>query len=240
MAAILENRQFLVVTAGMFLMQIAQAIAYSVIGFVYIYAAEDVDLIPAFIITMCAGAAISQPLWLALARRFGKYRCYQVATALFVVVTLTWLYLRPGGPSVSWVPFMKPLPLEHALVLVRAVLLGVANGAIAVMPVAMLTDSITEHRASHRAATEGLFSGVYSAVEKLSFAVGPLIAGVVLSLYGFVSSTGGVVPQSASAVRGILLLYSVIPATLQLLSLWVLSGYDKVATQTVTEALGHN
>jgi GPH family glycoside/pentoside/hexuronide:cation symporter len=93
------------------------------------------------------------------------------------------------------------------------------------MAVSMLTDAIDLQRRAQGNADEGVFSGIYSAVEKLAFAVGPLIAGLGLSLSGFVSSTTGVIPQSSTAITGILLLYSVAPAAVQLTSLLVFSRY---------------
>jgi GPH family glycoside/pentoside/hexuronide:cation symporter len=224
-----RNRPFVIVTAGSFLMSVSQATSYAVISFIYLYAARDVALMLPFVLAMCVGNAVSQPLWVALSRRIGKYRCFVIASLGWALVTLTWLYLRPGGPIVADLPIFGPLPLQHALVLVRGLIIGVNNAGFVLMAFSMLTDTIDQQRRTFGFADEGVFSGIYSAVEKFSFAVGPLIAGSVLSLSGFVSSTTGVIPQSASAIRGILLLYSVIPVAIQLLSLWVFARYPAAA-----------
>ena len=54
---------------------------------------------------------------------------------------------------------------------------------------------------------------------------GDWLAGVVMSAFGFVSSTGGAAAQSASAITGIVLLYSAIPAALQVGALVIFSRY---------------
>ena len=89
----------------------------------------------------------------------------------------------------------------------------------------MMTDAIDHGRQTSGIANEGVFSGVFSALEKLAFAIGPLIAGIVLSGFGFVESHGGPVEQAENAILGIVLLYSAIPAALQILALAVFSRY---------------
>jgi Na+/melibiose symporter-like transporter len=55
---------------------------------------------------------------------------------------------------------------------------------------------------------EGVYSGFWLAVEKLGFAFGALIVGVVLGLFGFVESAGGAgAPQSGRAILGIAVTY---------------------------------
>jgi Na+/melibiose symporter-like transporter len=53
-----------------------------------------------------------------------------------------------------------------------------------------------------------VYSGVWCATEKLAFAGGALVVGVVLSLFGFVESTNGAqAAQSPLAVTGIAFAY---------------------------------
>jgi len=89
----------------------------------------------------------------------------------------------------------------------------------------MLTDTIDAQRRATGQANEGVFAGLFSAGEKLAFALGPVVAGVVMSRFGFVASTGGAVAQSDHAITGIVLLYGPIPAALQVVSLIVFARY---------------
>jgi GPH family glycoside/pentoside/hexuronide:cation symporter len=70
-----------------------------------------------------------------------------------------------------------------------------------------------------------VFSGIFTAAEKLAFALGPVIGGIVMSIYGFRESTTGVIAQTPQAITGIVMLYSLVPVATQLLSLAVFSRY---------------
>lgn len=122
-------------------------------------------------------------------------------------------------------PFGQPMLLDHVLVIVRALAIGAVNGGFIMLALSMMTDTVDYQRRNMGVASEGVFAGLFSAFEKLAFAVGPVIAGVVLSLFGFVSSTGVEVPQTATAIGGIVLLYSVIPAAMQGIALLVFRKY---------------
>jgi len=225
LAPVLRNKPFVTLLATTFIQNIGQAAGYTVIGFVFLYAVDAIWLIPFFILSMSFGSLVSQPMWLALARRFGKERCYVAASLAWTAVTVTWFFLRPGSDVLVELPWVGPLATQHVLVLVRGFLIGIVNSGFIMLALSMLTDTVDFQRRHFGAAHEGVFAGLYSAAEKLSFALGPLVAGIVLSLFGFVSSTGGAVSQSPQAILSILLLYSLIPAGTQIVSLLVFSRY---------------
>jgi Na+/melibiose symporter-like transporter len=55
---------------------------------------------------------------------------------------------------------------------------------------------------------EGVYSGFWLAIEKLAFALGALIVGVLIGLFGFKESTNGVhVTQTPVAILGIAITY---------------------------------
>ena len=224
-APVLRNKPFVTLLATTFIQNIGQAAGYTVIGFVFLYAVDAIWLIPFFILSMSFGSLLSQPMWLSLARRFGKERCYVAASLAWTAITITWFFLRPGSDVLVELPLVGPLATQHVLVLVRGFLIGIVNSGFIMLALSMLTDTVDFQRRHFGAAHEGVFAGLYSAAEKLSFALGPLVAGVVLSLFGFVSSTGGAVAQSPQAILSILLLYSLIPAGTQIVSLLVFSRY---------------
>jgi GPH family glycoside/pentoside/hexuronide:cation symporter len=89
----------------------------------------------------------------------------------------------------------------------------------------MLTDTIAFDRVRSGISREGMFSGVFSALEKLAFALGPAIAGVALSVAGFVESRGGAGLESPGAIEGIVISLSVLPVLLTASSLLVLRRY---------------
>ncbi|MDN6530427.1 MAG: MFS transporter, partial [Brevibacterium sp.] len=72
----------------------------------------------------------------------------------------------------------------------------------------------------------GVFGGVWTAGETGGMALGATVLTGVLALTGYVESTAGVtVVQPDSAVLGIALSFSVVPAALMILSLVVLGRY---------------
>ncbi|MFY8195686.1 MAG: MFS transporter, partial [Novosphingobium sp.] len=219
------NRPYLVLLATTFVSNTGQAASYTVIGFVFLYAVQAIWLIPAFILRMSAASLASQPLWLWLPRRIGKPHAYVLAAAIWAAVTITWLWVGKGGTDVATLPGGQPINTQHLLILLRAVIIGAFNGGFILLALSMMTDTVDYQRRMQGVANEGVFAGLFSAMEKLAFALGPVIAGIVMSAFGFVSSTGGAAAQSDSAITGIVLLYSVIPATLQVIALLIFSRY---------------
>ncbi|WP_068090655.1 MFS transporter [Novosphingobium rosa] len=214
------NRPYLTLLGASFVQNMAQASSYTVMGFVFIYAIQAVWLIPLFILVMSAAGLSSQPFWLWASRRYGKAACWRGASFVWALLTVTWFWVNPGDK-----PLVGPLNLQHLLVLLRAAVIGVVNSGFILLALSMMTDTVDDQRRRTGTANEGVFAGVYSALEKLAFALGPVIAGLVMSGFGFVASTGGITAQSTSAVTGILLLYSLIPAALQMVSLALFTSY---------------
>lgn len=222
---VLANRPYMVLLATCFVQGIGQASGYTVMGFVFLYALGAIWIVPAFIIVMVIGSGISQPIWFALSRRYGKERCYVAASLIWTAVTISWFWVTPGNDVLMTLPLIGALTTQDALVLARAVVIGLVNAGFLMLALSLLTDTIDYQRRQFGAANEGILSGIFSAAEKLAFAMGPLVAGVVLTMFGFASSTGGAAAQSPHAITGILLLYSFIPAATQILSLLIFSRF---------------
>jgi GPH family glycoside/pentoside/hexuronide:cation symporter len=125
----------------------------------------------------------------------------------------------------------------EAIVLIRALPLAFFNSGFLLFTLSMFTDTVNRSKIrSNGQLNEGVFSGIFTATEKLSFAVAPLVAGLVMSATGFESSTDGIHLQSAMALTGILAIYSLIPAGIMALSLVTFWQYRA----TTSEAdLGH-
>lgn len=225
MRLVLRNRPFLVLLLMSFLSNIGQAASYTAIAFVFLYKVKAVGLIPLYILVMSCSSLLAKPVWLWLPRKIGKQACFTGASLAWIAVTLTWLLLGTFGDRTIALPVLGPVAIEHVLILLRAIVIGVANGGFVLLALSMMTDAIDHARRNSGIASEGMFSGVFSALEKFAFAIGPLIAGFVLSGFGFVESHGGAAAQTDSAVFGIVLLYSVIPASLQVVALAVFSRY---------------
>jgi len=225
LGAIRTNKPYLILLATCLVQNVGQAAGYTVIGFIYLYALQAVWIVPLFILVMAAAGIAAQPLWLRLSRQWGKERAYVVASALWAAVTASWYFIHPATDVLVTLPGVGPLGTQHVLVLVRGAIIGVVNSAFVMLSLSMLTDTIDYQRRRVGLANEGVFAGLFSAAEKLSFALGPVLAGLVMSGFGFVASTGGAVAQTPQAIHGIILLYSLIPVATQIVSLLIFSRY---------------
>ncbi|WP_147917396.1 MFS transporter [Ruania zhangjianzhongii] len=145
-----------------------------------------------------------------LAERIGKQRAFVAATVLFAGASGSLLLMTAGT---GW------------WVYASVALAGIAYAGMQLYPLAMLPDVIAADRAvsGDRA---GVISGVWTAGETAGLALGPTLALAVLAVTGFVSRTGPeVLDQPASALTGVVLIFSALPALLALASLVPLRRY---------------
>lgn len=115
-------------------------------------------------------------------------------------------------------PALGPLAVAVAVV-------GVGYAGAQMFPLAMLADVAAVDAARTGQNRIGVFTGVWTGAETLGLALGPGLYAAVLAAGGYVSSTGGPVTQSASAVSAVGLGFSLVPAVLVLASLAPLRGY---------------
>lgn len=220
-----DNRPFRTLVTAFLVQSVGQAASYASVALVFIFVLGKVDLLIPFMVVMSAGSILSQPLWVGLAKRLGKQRVFMLAAAAWALLTLSWYPTPAGGMPVMDLPLLGPLSTEQALALLRAPFIGMLNSGFVLMVQAMLTDTIAHDSLQRGRSSEGALSGVFAAAEKLAYALGPAIAGVVLSLSGFHASQGGAVAQGSSALGGLLVNFAVLPALLVLVSLVIIRRY---------------
>jgi GPH family glycoside/pentoside/hexuronide:cation symporter len=141
------------------------------------------------VLASMAGQLLSQPVWLRASRTYSAVTLYAVGVLGWCLNLLLWLAM--GGRSQWW---LIPLGLEA----------GAAAGGFLMVTLSMLSNVLATDSARTGINREGIYSGVWCAVEKLAFAAGALVVGVVLGLFGFVESTNGAhAVQTKMAVIGI-------------------------------------
>ncbi|WP_166849160.1 MFS transporter [Isoptericola sp. BMS4] len=156
-------------------------------------------------------ALVVAPLWGRLARRVGKERAFAAASVLFVaaaalLVPLVW---APG----SWVY----LPVGLA---------GAAYAGMQSLPMAMLPDVVAHDARRHGVDRAGAFGGAWTAGETTGLALGTTVLTAVLAATGYVESSGAeAVTQPTTAVAGIVVAFSLLPAALVAASLLALRRY---------------
>lgn len=169
-------------------------------------------------------AVLLTSVWGRLGTRLGKKRGFALATVVTVVGLLLLLTAATGQ---SWA------------VLAGATVVGVGYAGGQLFPLAMLPDIAAEDARRSGTNRVGMISGVWSGFELLGYALGPAVLGVVLSIGGYVASTGGEQPQSSSAQWAIVLGVSAIPAVFCAVSLLPLAFYrldDRLRAEALERA----
>jgi Na+/melibiose symporter-like transporter len=164
-----------------------------------------------FFLFFFGATTLSMPLWAVVCRHVGKHRAYFIAVVLYSLLSL--FFLAPDSAT------------SLATVYGLAAVMGMPFGGIMMVPFSMLTDAIQLGTITHGQRREGAFTGIWTAGEKTGLAFGPLVAGTVLSLAGFLESAGDALVQPASAISGIRWTFAAAPAACAALSLLFLARY---------------
>jgi glycoside/pentoside/hexuronide:cation symporter, GPH family len=164
-------------------------------------------------ITQNVASALSIPLWVWMGKRIGKRQVYFVGVALFCLGALSWLSAGPGITSLG--------------LILRGVISGAGSAAIILMSISMLGDCLAYDRYVTGEGREALLSSTVAVIEKVSFALGVLVLGLLLKQFGYVPTTGGkIVAQPESAMLALKLGFAVVPAAIYLLNGLFLWFYD--------------
>ncbi|MDV3456103.1 glycoside-pentoside-hexuronide (GPH):cation symporter [Sphingomonas sp. HF-S4] len=156
---------------------------------------------------------LSQQVWMRFGRTMGKRKIYLISTALYALMYLSWYFVVSGEPVY--------------LTFLRAIGLGATAGAVLLFGQSLLPDTMEWDYRRTGLRREGVLSAVYTIVEKLAFAVGAALTGILLGASGYVRATGAAgVTQPQSAVNAIYFLASFAPMILLALSCVALWYYD--------------
>jgi Na+/melibiose symporter-like transporter len=161
--------------------------------------------------SLIAPALLFAPIWALISRRIGKERSFALASLLFGVAALSMVLL-------IWVPG----PWVYAPV----ALAGAGYAGMQSLPMSMLPDVISHDAKSHGEGNAGTFGGVWTAGETTGMALGATVLTIVLAISGYLESTGAQqVVQPESAIAGIVLSFSVVPALILAASLIPFARY---------------
>jgi len=162
-------------------------------------------------LALIAPALICAPLWAVISRRTGKEWAFGLASIVFGLAALSLVLL-------VWMP--------GAWLYVPVAIAGAAYAGMQSLPMAMLPDVISHDARTHGEGHAGTFGGVWTAGETTGMALGSVVLTLGLALTGYQEAVAGqTVEQSANAIAGIVLGFSIVPAIMIALSLWTLSRY---------------
>jgi Na+/melibiose symporter-like transporter len=167
-------------------------------------------------VALIGPALVVTPVWGVVSRRIGKERGFAVASILFGVAALSMVALL-------WAP--------GAWVYLPVALVGAGYAGMQSLPMAMLPDVISHDAQRNGDGRAGTFGGMWTAGETTGMALGATVLTIVLAVTGYVARTASASAaaasdgQPASAVAGIVLSFSIVPAAIVALSLIPLARY---------------
>lgn len=162
-------------------------------------------------VALIGPALLFVPVWRLLAKRIGKERAFGYASTLFGVsaLGLTLMLIAPG----PWIY----LPVALA---------GAGYAGMQSLPMSMLPDVISHDARTSAEGQAGVFGGVWTAGETTGMALGATALTLMLGASGYVESVAGqAVTQQPSAINGIILSFSLVPAVIIGLSLLAFRRY---------------
>lgn len=207
----LQNKPFLILVGANFSQLVGSAGGYATIAMFMIYHLKmDFNSISQFLLVLSGMVVITPPLWTMLSKRIGKKAVFLIAIVCFIFTFGSFALIKPDNTV--------------AIYLVAAGL-GTFNCGFSLMAFSMLLDTIAYDRKMSGLNREGVFAGLWSAMDKVAFACGALIAGLLLSAFGYHESTTGFVEQSAEALQGVAVTYIGLPTSFAVVTLIVILRY---------------
>lgn len=211
-AAVRESAPLRALLAAFVLQALATGAMLAAAQYVATYTLGNEAAVTTLFVALVAPALLVMPLARRLADRVGKHRALVWATVLFAVAS--GLLVVAGAAPGPWVYGCVGLA-------------GVAYAGMQLYPLALLPDVIADDAARRGSERAGVLAGVWTAGETAGLALGPTIALGVLAVTGFVSRACGAPggEQPASALWGVVIIFSLLPALLAALSLVPLSRF---------------
>lgn len=186
---------------------IANALPATLFVFFVTYVLKRSDLVGPLLVLYFLCAALSAPLWIKLSQKWSKEAAWKFAMTLASIVFLGVLLVD-----------------ESALVLFISITIftGFMAGADLCLPSAMLADliDVDEYETGNR--RPGIYFAIWGTISKLTLAFAIGISFLILGLKMFE-------PNSQSElvdVTILTLLYALLPATLKLVAIAIMRGYE--------------
>jgi Na+/melibiose symporter-like transporter len=185
--------------------------------------ATDFSLGSIFLMQTLAMMA-SQPVWVRVAKRFGRRRGLIAAALLETAAILAWFLVPAGQPS----PWLQMIGAFE----------GLAAGGIMFGLYTMLSDTMDQARERTDApGQDGILAGVFVMVEKATSALGTFLFSAIMAWAGFVSASDAGTVQPASVATGIVAAIALVPAVATLLACLFLREKSGRLTGTVAVML---
>ncbi|TDD82807.1 MFS transporter [Actinomadura darangshiensis] len=219
------NRPFFLLVAACVAQILAVGIMLAGAPYIATYRLDDYGLTSAMFICMVGPSAFAVPVWRWLSHRYGVVECYIAGVLLLAATGLA------SYPLITSVPG----------VLLLAGLVGVGYAAVQYLSLVLLPETVHADAGRTGHAQSGAFTGLYTAAETGALALGPGVFALVLAASSFRSSDFDTpVVQPGSALTGMSVGFTLVPAALLLISVPPLLAYRRATgPRPVEEAPEH-
>jgi GPH family glycoside/pentoside/hexuronide:cation symporter len=223
--AIWANKPFVILALAYFVALTGQGITYTVFGLFFVYVMKDPSQLAIINVFAAASVLVGQPVTVWLNRYLSKKTLFVIGILGWGAMSVSWSVAGPNEGQWLGTQLGVSIP-ETALLALRGFLWGMFNSVYLLMALSLLTDTIAFDRDVSGVSRSGLYAGVFSALEKVAFALGPAVCGVLLSAGGFIGTKAGdATPQTASAITTLLLCFYCYPVILTVASALIFSRY---------------
>jgi GPH family glycoside/pentoside/hexuronide:cation symporter len=212
------NRRFRLLWTVGFLQKMGEGVGYGSFAYFCIYVVnQPLDSLAFVVLAGCVAQTLFQPVWLWAARHWSRPTLYTIGVLGWCVQLGIWLLMK-GEPQ--WL--LIPLGFFS----------GMASGGFLMISLSMLSNAVADETVRTGRNQEGIYSGFWLAGEKVAFALGALVVGLMLQAFGFVEGTAGMLgAQSPSAILGITLTYVGVNTLVYVAStipVWLYRRYESV------------
>ncbi len=190
---------------------------------------------------------IAIPLWFALSRRIGKHRATMVAIGWYslwscFIPVIAWmdaahftafevgalLSFLPEDSYASTMAYFEGIPTGKFIFFIAVMCLkGSAIGALSALPYAMAADVIDLDTARTGKKQGGAYFSIWTMTRKLAYALGLFVGANAAVFIGFNSLADPLSGEnSATALLGLAILYSMVPALFKFVAMPLLWNYS--------------
>jgi GPH family glycoside/pentoside/hexuronide:cation symporter len=209
----LENRPFIILLGVKFMHLFGLAIFIAALPFLFTRVLKVSDTyLGLFFLMQGLLMLVSQPVWVHVCKLVGKRGTYVIAAIVYSISGLSWLLASQGETGFE--------------IGVRGFIAGLGAGGLLLVGQSMLPDTMEHDYRLSGLRREGVMAGVYTTIEKVSFALGPALAGLLLGAAGYIQAADATVEQPEAAKMAIYACAAVIPVVTLAISCLLLLGYD--------------
>ncbi|CCA92871.1 MULTISPECIES: MFS transporter [unclassified Novosphingobium] len=211
--SLLRNRSFVqLMTAKMFLYLAISVISTTKLLFLLNVLKVGYQGLVHLTLSQNITAMIVVPFWTWCGRRFGKTASYQAAILCLALLYASYAFTAEG--------------ITVTELWIRGTINGIGAAGVTLMGISMLPDVMEYDRKLTGQRREGVYSSIYAFMEKVAFAVGPGLMGLLFAAAGYTATKGGaLVAQSHSTVLALYAGIAVLPALLAFSSFLAMSRY---------------